>query len=300
MNGTGLVSGDPNVNPDFWAWNVAYLIYCDGASFSGNKDNPIVVNGTSIYFRGRRILDTVINDLIKRNLNKATHVILTGCSAGGLSTFLHTNYVGARIPSTAVFKSIPQSGYFLNANNLDNKAVYPSEMKYVYNMQNASGGVDVNCSQHTGLADRWKCIFAPSVYPYISAPIFVLNSYYDSWQMSNILGAQVSSFKTCASKGPESCTPEQIRKANTFHHTFVELIEGSSTFKDPRNGVFLNSCWTHCASVSDTYWMKYTVGGVTMRDAVGNWFFERTSSNNYIDCTLHTTKPYRCNPTCPS
>jgi len=300
MNGSGIVSGDQAVNPDFWDWNVAYLIYCDGASFSGNKDQPIVVNGTTLYFRGRRILDEIVNNLLKHGLNKATNVILTGCSAGGLSTFLHTNYLASQLPAGVQFKSLPQSGYFLDANNLDSQPVYPAEMKYVYNMQNCSGGVDLNCSQHTDPANRWKCIFAPSVYPYVSVPIFILNSYYDSWQMDNILGASVDSFKTCAEKGPESCTPEQIRHANAFHHTFLELLEGSPVFRDPRNGVFLNSCWTHCASIYDEYWNGYIVEGVRMSQAVGDWYFQRSQNNVHIDCTLKTTKPYKCNPTCPS
>ena len=32
----GLLSPDPLVNPDFYNWNVAFLNYCDGASFSGD------------------------------------------------------------------------------------------------------------------------------------------------------------------------------------------------------------------------------------------------------------------------
>jgi len=300
MNGTGLVSGDPKVNPDFWAWNVAYLIYCDGASFSGNRDGNIVVNNTALYFRGKKILQTILDDLNKNNLRKASHVILTGCSAGGLSTFLHSNYIASQLPSTTVFKSIPQSGFFLDANNVKNQPIYPAEMKYVYHMQNCSDGVDANCSAHTAEANRWQCIFGPTVYSYITVPIFVLNSFYDSWQMSNILGAQVQSFKTCAQKGPESCTGQQIRQANTFHHQFVELLQGSPTYNDPRNGAFIHSCWTHCASVSDSSWTNFAVNGVTMRDAVGNWFFEKNTTNNNIDCTLHSSKPYRCNPTCPS
>ena len=32
----GFLSGDQTVNPDFYDWNVAYVKYCDGASFAGN------------------------------------------------------------------------------------------------------------------------------------------------------------------------------------------------------------------------------------------------------------------------
>ena len=33
----GFLSDDPQVNPDFHNWNVIAVIYCDGASFSGNR-----------------------------------------------------------------------------------------------------------------------------------------------------------------------------------------------------------------------------------------------------------------------
>jgi hypothetical protein len=32
----GLVSASRQTNPDFYNWNLAYLKYCDGASYSGN------------------------------------------------------------------------------------------------------------------------------------------------------------------------------------------------------------------------------------------------------------------------
>ena len=31
----GFLSDDSTVNPDFYQWNVAYVKYCDGASFTG-------------------------------------------------------------------------------------------------------------------------------------------------------------------------------------------------------------------------------------------------------------------------
>lgn len=36
----------------------------------------------TIYFRGIRILDTVIDALLAAGVNTADHVILTGCSGG--------------------------------------------------------------------------------------------------------------------------------------------------------------------------------------------------------------------------
>ena len=33
----GILSGDNEVNPDFYNWNVVFFIYCDGASFAGDR-----------------------------------------------------------------------------------------------------------------------------------------------------------------------------------------------------------------------------------------------------------------------
>ena len=33
----GILSSDKEVNPDFYNWNGVFLIYCDGASFAGDR-----------------------------------------------------------------------------------------------------------------------------------------------------------------------------------------------------------------------------------------------------------------------
>jgi hypothetical protein len=113
VNGTGPLSGDSKINPDFWDWTTIHLIYCDGASFSGNVKNPVVVNNENIYYRGLNNLDAVMLHIAQTyQFNSSTHVLLTGCSAGGLSTFLHVDYLTKFIPQKAVYKAAPQSGFF--------------------------------------------------------------------------------------------------------------------------------------------------------------------------------------------
>ena len=59
----GIMNSDQNINPEFAGYNRVLLWYCDGASFSGNRDTPINVNGTNLYFRGHRILDELFGFL---------------------------------------------------------------------------------------------------------------------------------------------------------------------------------------------------------------------------------------------
>merc|ERR1711865_1241197 len=56
----GYFSVDPKVNPMMWNWNSVYFKYCDGASFSGSNASTTVVNGTTLHWRGKHILQAQI------------------------------------------------------------------------------------------------------------------------------------------------------------------------------------------------------------------------------------------------
>ena len=64
----------------------------------------------------------------KLGMNNARQVVLTGGSAGGLSTFLHADYVAARVSKEAPMaftKAMPVVGYFLDHKNFAGTAVIP-------------------------------------------------------------------------------------------------------------------------------------------------------------------------------
>eukprot|EP00456_Euglypha_rotunda_P060066 TRINITY_DN5026_c0_g1_i2.p1 TRINITY_DN5026_c0_g1~~TRINITY_DN5026_c0_g1_i2.p1 ORF type:complete len:195 (+),score=20.82 TRINITY_DN5026_c0_g1_i2:3-587(+) len=78
MTVPGLLSDNCTINPIFCNFNRVYLPYCDGNSFSGNRDDVVTYNGDPLYFRGRRNLDATIQALLKdRNLSQAVTVMLT-------------------------------------------------------------------------------------------------------------------------------------------------------------------------------------------------------------------------------
>ena len=84
-NPGGLLSDDKKSNPAFFNWNVAYLPYCDGSSFSGNRSDPVEVEGEMLYFRGKRILSAAMDDLLNSGVRHAREVVFSGTSAGGLA-----------------------------------------------------------------------------------------------------------------------------------------------------------------------------------------------------------------------
>ena len=100
--GGGVISASCETNPTFCNHNFVYMKYCDGDSSSGASDIVTTVEGEDQHHRGHYILGGVLEShLADHNLADATELHLTGCSAGGLSTYLHTDYVGEFVRANA-------------------------------------------------------------------------------------------------------------------------------------------------------------------------------------------------------
>jgi O-palmitoleoyl-L-serine hydrolase len=161
------------------------LWYGDGASFTGYRADPWPVPGTSekLYFRGIRNLDASLDHLFKMyNLADVELLIVTGGSAGGLSTFLHVDHIADRMAaagSKAIVRGNPVCGYFLDAPNDGSQPMnvtYPLRMQYVYNMQNSTGSLSTECQSVYGI-DAWKCIMAPHAAKFVKTPWFAFRKY---------------------------------------------------------------------------------------------------------------------------
>ena len=99
-----------------------------------DRDKPLDIDGTMIYFRGFRILKATLKALFEKGLNDASEVVLSGCSgtdghvssahyhlsfiAGGLATYLHADYVQSALGSTVKYHALADAGYFIDAENI--------------------------------------------------------------------------------------------------------------------------------------------------------------------------------------
>jgi O-palmitoleoyl-L-serine hydrolase len=303
----GVLSANAKTNPDFHGWNMVHFNYCDGASFAGHRPGTVVVNGKHLYMRGHEVMNALFQTLAsKHSFDKASDVLLTGCSAGGLSTYMHADYVRSTwAPKSANFKAMPECGYFLDYPNVDGRKVYLEEMRSVFRMQHIGsnpGDTSKKCVQEMAPhGEEWKCIFSPYVLPHVTTPHFLINSAYDQWQMANVVGAGNSSFFKCAVGFPNAsdCSERQIAQANRFHDTMLSELKSTPSFHDEaQNGAFIHSCWSHCWAQSSKWWSRITVGGRSMAQAVGDWFFGRSARNVHIDCKYAARPPYACNPSC--
>jgi hypothetical protein len=96
----------------------------------------------------------------------ATEVVISGCSAGGLATILHTDHWRDRIVNaseqngTAVsVVGMPDSGFFIEYDDFDKR--FETGLRSVFNEFNVSATANAACmADHQGAMEEYKCIFA--------------------------------------------------------------------------------------------------------------------------------------------
>lgn len=104
-------------------WNKIFIGYCDGGSFSGRKKDPYVFskNGVkrNLYFKGHFILNAVYDMFLSdHNMNRASDVVISGSSAGGLAVILNldflANKIKARSSASPVVVGVSDGGFFMD------------------------------------------------------------------------------------------------------------------------------------------------------------------------------------------
>jgi O-palmitoleoyl-L-serine hydrolase len=244
--------------------------YGDGASFSGFRAGtwPVPGANATLTFRGIRNLDATLDELVANwGLASATSVVLTGGSAGGLSTFLHLDHVAARVSAVAPAARVvgePVCGFFVDPAGFGQNATYTSEMEYVFNMQNSTGSLSPACQAAYG-ADAWKCIMAPYAVPFVATPFFALQSRFDHWQLSE------EAFVPCMLAqsysppySPSTCTPAEVAEIQSWGPGFMSQFLPAMA-KVPASSAFLDACIIHGSTNS-------SINGMNNAEAFGAWF----------------------------
>lgn len=172
-----LLQSDCSVNPYFCEWSVAYAAYVDGASRSGDALAPVSVDvhgvNTTIFYRGARVLAATLAALLAPggpgagmpSLAAAPRLLLSGSSAGGLTTFLHADAIADAVravnPSVEV-RAVPEVGFFIDGESVwKQQHIMTDVFSRVADFQNVTGGaaaqVNADCVAATPAAERWRC-----------------------------------------------------------------------------------------------------------------------------------------------
>nr|CAB3495315.1 unnamed protein product [Digitaria exilis] len=303
---SGILSNLQAMNPDFYNWNRVKLRYCDGGSFSGDSAYR---NGSSVlYFRGHRIWDAIITDLLQKGLAKAEQVLLSGCSAGGLATFFHCDDLKERLGGATMVKCLSDAGFFLDLSDISGNSNIRQFFSSLVSLQGVQKNLNKDCQNSTDYP--YLCFFPQYALPYIRTPYFILNSAYDVYQhwMTNdngglkYLGQFHHIFVPPSSDprgqwshckmDPGACSTSQIA---TLQGLRTAMLTSLKQIEDkPEIGMFINSCFAHCQSeLQDTWFAPNSpmIHDKKIAEVIGDWYFERGASKE-IDCA------YPCDSTC--
>ncbi|KAL2550480.1 Pectin acetylesterase 9 [Forsythia ovata] len=289
---SGILSNNASLNPDFYNWNRVKLRYCDGASFAGDAKFD---NGTSLlYFRGQRIWQAILLDLLPKGLGQAKKALLSGCSAGGLATFLHCDNFTSYLPKNASVKCLSDAGFFLDERDIG----LNHTMRYFYKDLVSLQGVEQNLNKNCTSSNLYptQCFFPQYALPYIRTPFFILNSAYDVYQFHHALvppAADPHGHWYHCKLNPAVCNAVQIYTLQGFRKYMLQTLR-FFLISSRRGGMFINSCFAHCQSeLQDTWFAPDSprVNNKTIAQAVGDWYFGRNISKE-IDCA------YPCDNTC--
>ena len=199
-----ILQANCTANPYFCGWSAVYAQYLDGTSRSGDVAAPVAVNATStIYFRGHRILRETLAALLAPagpgagvpSLAAAPRLLITGSSAGGLTTFLHADEIALAVRAVNAacdVRALPEVGFFLDGASIwGGRRLMTEVFASVAEFSNVTGGapeqVNAACVAATPPARRWQCFMAQYTLPHLATPSFVVNSMVDQWQSENVL-----------------------------------------------------------------------------------------------------------------
>jgi hypothetical protein len=253
-------SRDPLASPLLSSAHHVYIRYCDGAYYAGERHEP-VLNGSlpPLYHRGKWISEAVMADLVAhRGLDKATDVVLAGCSAGAIALYAHIDAMRQRLPSSARVVGFADSGFYLDVNG------YADAKKFVVaeTGHNVSSLLSPQCTE-AHQAAKEHCLVAQYSAQYVRTPLFAFQSRYDLDQRSNLNDTCQASI-ACIEEYGQNLT----RRMRTWINTSAEV--------GVRHGAFMDGCNRHCdgaanASLPDLFPLSMQVDGVTPLQSLARW-----------------------------
>ena len=309
----GVASEDCKVSP-FCGFNHVYMRYCDGTSFSSDLEEPLVYNDTNLlHFRGKRNLEAVLETITEQyGFHEAEHILLSGCSAGGMSAYLHSNaieaYSRAVAPKLTTFKTAPCSGMFLDYQNEAGVHVWANEISHIVELTNMTSGFDAGCVAEHG----WRCVFPLVAYQYITAPVFVMNSAVDLYSSlcmfvvsmpPNFPNPPASYYpigQTCFSASTaeagvggevascaygKGCSNAKDPLLVWYLNFFVASLTNTSKVHSSQNGAYIDTCLTHCGASLEAF-PYISFGSTSLKSALTDWWNEVEGDHIYVNHDL--------------
>jgi hypothetical protein len=123
----------------------------------------MVHNGSKpVFFRGRRIVDRLLGELLQNHgLHQAKTVLLAGSSAGGLAVYMHADHVGRTIraaaPELSDYRAVADAGWFPDILDVDGGAGLRPVVQWASKLANSSGNRACLVTMRAGRCTIYSC-----------------------------------------------------------------------------------------------------------------------------------------------
>eukprot|EP00823_Brevimastigomonas_motovehiculus_P006015 TRINITY_DN4726_c0_g1_i1.p1 TRINITY_DN4726_c0_g1~~TRINITY_DN4726_c0_g1_i1.p1 ORF type:complete len:382 (+),score=66.58 TRINITY_DN4726_c0_g1_i1:101-1246(+) len=276
-------------NPDFCTWSRVMNPYCTQDLHAGQITTPSS-STWGLYFSGHLIIKAMLDALDKTpyNLLEATDIIVHGMSAGGIGVWMNVGYIAKRYPKARV-TAVPIAGHYfyatfyegLNHTNEGMADFREAAFPRTYTLYNAY--VEESCKtayEQKGLS-AGACMLSNNSFPFIAQESFVVQAQTDQVVL------------TGHDQWPEKYMYEKPEQEfiKQWYSNMTVALKPLLDQSDARHGAFAAACYTH----GDFTHSHPLLSGQNYYSAVANWYFRRTSPQNY---KLSDTCGVMCNPTC--
>lgn len=259
----GLLSNDPVENPDFFTANQVFFSYCSSDAYTGDKGGTGVAG--DYHFRGSRIVQAVIEDLANPEvtpgptLAQASDILLSGGSAGGAGVLFNLDRLGAAFPGKRV-RGFSDAGWAVDTLHYDPPSLSTVDESAVFaDFWNSTG--DASCAtaevEHPG-----RCGVGETLYPHLSTPVFVHQDQYDPSKLDSL-----------------GLTEPLDNAEQAYAVAHAARIRSTLA---PLSGVFSPAAREHTIFRTPAFNTRL-VRGVSLREALGNWYFERSGPKHVIE-----------------
>merc|ERR1712070_532175 len=292
---SGIHSIDPDINPMFFQWNQVFVNYCDGGSYMGDLDEPYWFDGVQVHVKGSRIVPAVMTYLNDNfEFHAATDVLFGGESSGALGAMLNANKAGELVKGytdgNAEFRVLSDAGWFLDVPNYENGNYTSEWFKHIVEMRNMTSQFDKSCRNSMSENHVWKCFLPYYNFPHIEAPVFLIQSDLDIYQLETFYFNDVEAGVHCVENPMSNCTPDLFAATDRFRGMFKKHMDLPR--KTPSTGIFLDSCFAHVQTKSNNHWNNPLVQGVTMAEVIQHWYFQEKDVNEPKTYKYEDKKPW--------
>lgn len=254
IDGRDLLSSDAKENPLFHDFNRVLVPYCSQDAFLANSSLPTVdighIANISFVFRGRVILQSVIQDLLDLGMNDAARVVLAGSSAGGVGVLNNLEWIQGQLNVSTDLSLIIDSSWFIPFNDYHAINFSPEEAT-LYGIEQPL------CFDHSSgypCCTSLVCLLTNDDYIQQQLPhTFFITSLYDIFTLEESLKDIVSLLDFTASA--EISDQDFLRIFNSYGALMNSTL--LETFSHPSNqnvSIFAPSCIQHVYLATSSLW----------------------------------------------